>query len=90
MQDLRPRHASSGRTRPESRESRLRNPCRPVLGPYGHTPEQIINKLWQAHVEIAQGATVAQVLIEEWRRHRNGMRPHKPQSVLSMFGGLAR
>jgi len=35
-----------------------------------HTPEQIINKLRQADVEIANGAALAQVLAERWRRHR--------------------
>ncbi len=40
-----------------------------------HTPEQIINKLREADVELANGATEAQVLTERWRRHCNTVRP---------------
>jgi len=48
-----------------------------------HTPEQIINKLRQAEVEIANGATVAQVCKQigvtdqtyyRWRAEYGGMR----------------
>ena len=48
-----------------------------------HTPEQIINKLRQAEVEIANGATVAQVCKKigvaeqtyyRWRAEYGGMR----------------
>lgn len=48
-----------------------------------HTPEQIINKLRQAEVEIANGATVAQVCKKigvtdqtyyRWRNEYGGMR----------------
>ncbi len=48
-----------------------------------HTPEQIINKLRQAEVEIANGATIAQVCKKigvtdqtyyRWRNEYGGMR----------------
>jgi putative transposase len=48
-----------------------------------HTPEQIINKLRQAEVEIANGATIAQVCKQigvtdqtyyRWRSEYGGMR----------------
>jgi len=41
-----------------------------------HTPERIIGKLQQAGVELAKGATVAQVLVERGRRYYHTMRPH--------------
>ena len=36
-----------------------------------HTPEHIINKLRQAEAEPTNGAAVAQVAVERWRRHYN-------------------
>ena len=36
-----------------------------------HTPEHIINKLRQAEAEPTNGAAVAQVALERWRRHYN-------------------
>jgi putative transposase len=48
-----------------------------------HTPEQIINKLWQAEVEIANGATISQAAKKigvtdhtyyRWRTEYGGMR----------------
>lgn len=53
------------------------------MGQRRHTPEQIINKLRQAEVEIANGATVAQVCktigvtdqtYYRWRSEYGGMR----------------
>ncbi len=53
------------------------------MAPKRHTPEQIINKLRQAEVEIANGATVAQVCKKigvaeqtyyRWRAEYGGMR----------------
>jgi len=53
------------------------------MGRKRHTPEQIINKLRQAEVEIANGATVAQVCKKigvaeqtyyRWRAEYGGMR----------------
>ena len=51
-----------------------------------HTPEQIINKLRQAEVEIANGATIAQVCKKigvtdqtyyRWRHKYGGMTCHR-------------
>ncbi len=41
-----------------------------------HTAEQTINKLRQAQVELPNGATLTEVLVERWRRHYNTVRPH--------------
>src|SRR5215217_5613349 len=51
-----------------------------------HTPEEIISKLRQVDVLVAQGTPVADairsigvtevVIIESWRRHYNTVRPH--------------
>ena len=45
-----------------------------------YTPEQIINKLCEAEIllnrEIFTTLKEAKVLIEEWRREYNGVRPH--------------
>jgi len=46
------------------------------VGRKRHTPEQIINKLRQAQVEMAAGPTVGQALVGRWRRHYNTVRPH--------------
>lgn len=40
------------------------------------TPEQIIDKLRQAEVEIANEATDAQVFVERWRKQDNTFQPH--------------
>ncbi len=41
-----------------------------------HTREQIINKLREAEVELANSATVAQVPWGRGRKHYNTVRPH--------------
>src|ERR1051325_435065 len=51
-----------------------------------HTPEEIVSKLRQVDVLVAQGTPVADavrsigvtrpVVIESWRRHCNTVRPH--------------
>src|SRR4051794_25718908 len=51
-----------------------------------HTPEEIVSKLRQVDVLVAQGTPVADairtsgsrrsVVIESWRRHDNTVRPH--------------
>ena len=51
-----------------------------------HTPEEIVSKLRQVDVLVAQGTPVADairsigvtevIVIESWRRHYNTVRPH--------------
>ena len=51
----------------------------------GHSPEQILNKLWQVEVAVADGKSVGQAVrgfgvtdhtYYRWRREYNTIRPH--------------
>ena len=64
-----------------------------------HTPEQIINKLRQAEVEIANGATVAQVCKKigvtdqtyyRWRAEYGGMRVDQAKRLRELEAENAR
>jgi len=49
------------------------------------TPDQIVNKLREAYVLIGQGIPIAEarVLIEQWKREYNQVRPHSSLGYLS-------